>query len=379
MANKTNTTINGYKYFRLTRKVGRKQNKRGEWVPEYKTFYGKSEKEAKARYEKYMQRGGDLSQDRCFGALMDLFIDRVFLPDSSLKDTTKARYVNAYRNVFASSPVLGKDIEELSGLDLQGVLSGSTCAPSSVRASYKLLKRFYKYLDAQRIARDITPGLVLPAVDHKRKSQDIETFTAEELQRFKENIPPSHRLRLLVVLGIETGARVAELAALTYDDIKDGSITINKQLAEVDPVKQPDGEKEKTRAEITPTKTAHSVRAVPLTAYALEEIQRHRQWHEIEMQKNGYQTRQIFTTETGSLYFKSTLRTAFRRLCKSCGVTPRGFHVFRHTFGSRLAAAGVPIQTVSQLMGHSDISVTAAYYINIPAEEKRAAIEKLNT
>lgn len=378
MANKTNVTKNGYRYFQIRRKVGQKRNQRGEWIPEYKTFYGKSKKEAEEKFRAYMERG-TLTNDRCFGALVDLYIDRVFLQDSSIKDTTKSRYVNAYRNVFDGSPLLGDEIDSITGLDLQGVLSGSTRGASTVRAAHKLLKRFYRYTAAQGIARDITPGLVLPAVDHKRKTQKIETFSADELQRFRDRVPQDHRLRLLVILGIETGARVAELAALTYEDLQGDTMTINKQLAELDPIRRPAGPEEKTRAYITPTKTQNSVRAVPLTEYAQKEIQRHEKRHKDEMQKNGYTTPYVFTTASGSLYFKSTLRTAFRRLCKSCGVTPRGFHVFRHTFGSRLAAAGVPIQTVSQLMGHSDISVTAAYYINVPEDQKRAAIEKLNT
>ncbi len=375
MANKTNVTINGRDYYKLKRKVGQKRNKAGAWVAEYKIFYGKNKQEAEKKYRAYMERGR--VDTRCFGELVDLFIDSVLLPDPALKPTTKSRYVNAYRLVFGSSDILGKDIDEITGLDLQRVLSGSSYAASSVRAAYKLVKRFYTYAAAQRLADDITPGIVLPAVNSRRQDQRIDTFSAEELQRFRDGIPAGHRLRLLVILGIETGARVAELLALRYEDLAGGSMIINKSLAEIDPIKTPDGSREKTRAEILATKTLHSVRAVPLSEYAQKEIAAHKKWHTAEMRKNGYKTDFVFTTASGSLYYKSTVRTAFYRLCKRVGVEPRGFHTFRHTFGSRLAAAGVPIQTVSQLMGHSDISVTAAYYINVPEDQKRAAIELL--
>ena len=380
MASKTNVEINGHKYYRIRRKVGQKQNKAGVWVPEYRFFYGKSEKDAKNKYEEYMKRGAHVS-DMCFGALMDVFIDSVLLPDSSLKPTTKTRYVNAYRSVFNSAQILGADIDTITGLDLQAVYTQTDCAPSSIRAAHKLVKRFYTYIETQHMARDITPGVVLPAVEKKRKDQRVDVFTDAELRQFRNNTPADHRLRLLVVLGMETGARIAELLALTYNDIANGTIKINKSLSEIDPIK-PSGTDiktdDKTRVEVSETKTPHSVRSVPLSEYAQKEIAAHRAWHLREMLKNGYRTDYIFTTSSGSLYYKSTVRTAFRRLCGAVGVRPRGFHVFRHTFGSRLAAAGVPIQTVSQLMGHSDISVTAAYYIDVPADEKRAAIERLN-
>lgn len=370
---KTNVTINGYGYHKIKRKTGQRQNAAGEWVPVYKIFYGKTEKEALDKYDEYMKRDR-VTRDLCFGALMDTYISRVFLPDDSLRDTTKSRYINAYRNVFKDSPVLGADVATVSGLDLQGIASGSTFAASSVRAAFKLVKRFYQYLEAQHIARDITPGITLPPVRTKRDGQRVETFSGEELRRFCEKIPEGHRLRLLVVLGMETGARIAELAALTYEDIQGENMIINKALSEIDPIEPGAG----VRVEITPTKTKSSIRAVPLSGRALDALAVHKEWHTREMQENGYQTGNIFTTSTGSLYYKSTLRTAFKRLCASCGVTPRGFHVFRHTFGTRLAASGVPIQTVSRLMGHSDISVTAAYYIDIPEKEKRDAIARLD-
>ena len=37
------------------------------------------------------------------------------------------------------------------------------------------------------------------------------------------------------------------------------------------------------------------------------------------------------------------------------------WHDLRHTFGSRLAQAGVPILTIKELMGHPQITVTMRY------------------
>ena len=95
------------------------------------------------------------------------------------------------------------------------------------------------------------------------------------------------------------------------------------------------------------------------------------------MLKNNYRTNQIFTTSTGELYFKSSTRKALKRLCNKVKVEPKSWHTFRHTFGTKLAAAGVPIQTVSKLMGHSDISMTAKYYVYVDAERRRAAVDKI--
>jgi integrase len=49
---------------------------------------------------------------------------------------------------------------------------------------------------------------------------------------------------------------------------------------------------------------------------------------------------------------------------------------FRHTFGSRMAMAGVDLPTLRELMGHSNITTTMRYIHPTP-EHKRAAVEKL--
>ena len=65
------------------------------------------------------------------------------------------------------------------------------------------------------------------------------------------------------------------------------------------------------------------------------------------------------------------------RLYKRIGVEPHKFHAFRHTFGTNLSRASVPIEETSKLMGHSDISITAKYYVYVNAERRRAAVDKI--
>ena len=37
-------------------------------------------------------------------------------------------------------------------------------------------------------------------------------------------------------------------------------------------------------------------------------------------------------------------------------------HGLRHTFAAELEAAGVPVTTISKLLGHSSVAVTARYW-----------------
>jgi len=56
----------------------------------------------------------------------------------------------------------------------------------------------------------------------------------------------------------------------------------------------------------------------------------------------------------------------------------RGYHTYRHTFGTNLFRSGVPIQTASVLLGHSDISVTQKYYVHVNQAEKELAVLNLS-
>ena len=55
------------------------------------------------------------------------------------------------------------------------------------------------------------------------------------------------------------------------------------------------------------------------------------------------------------------------------GITHFTFHDLRHTFGTRLADAGVDVVKVKELMGHAPI-VTTMRYIHATDRGKRGAI-----
>lgn len=374
MARKSNTTVkaNGkeYQYQRITRKVGMKRNKRGELVPEYKQFLGRTKAEAEAKYQAYISKSA-LSRDKSLGELIDWWQENIYAK-STLSKGTQALHTDAYKNIFANSSVLGENIADVKGADLQTVFSNCGKGGSTQRHCRSFLHRFYKYALSQGIvSTDATQALVLDEPKHKRKNQSIEVFSEDELKCFLNNTPEEHRLRLLIVLAIFTGARIGELLCLTYDDIQEDQVIINKSLKEI----TVDGN---TFIEVEKTKTASSVRSIPIEKKIVTEaIREHKRWHRREMLKNNYRTDYVFTTASGKLYFISTVRTAYYRLCKQLGIEKRGFHCFRHTFGTRLASNGVPIATVSKLMGHTSVSVTAKYYINISDEEKRAAVTAL--
>ncbi|WP_162150273.1 tyrosine-type recombinase/integrase [Bacteroides propionicifaciens] len=58
-----------------------------------------------------------------------------------------------------------------------------------------------------------------------------------------------------------------------------------------------------------------------------------------------------------------TVHSGLNAMAKKCGITKKiGIHVSRHTFASLITLSeGVPIETVSQMLGHEHITTTQRY------------------
>ena len=51
----------------------------------------------------------------------------------------------------------------------------------------------------------------------------------------------------------------------------------------------------------------------------------------------------------------------FKAALDAAEIHPLRFHDLRHTFGTQMAAAGVPMRTLQEWMGHRDIKTTMIY------------------
>lgn len=373
MARKTNCTINGKEYYRIYRKVGMKVNKDGIWVDDRKAFYGSSKKEAEQQYHEYMKRKeSGLNGSMCLGQHIDEYINVIFRQKTDLARTTKDKYIADYERILKPHPLAGRPITEVTAMDLQHFYNTVEASITGIRSVHNLLTHFYKNMELQGVCRNITYSVTPPKkpVDVS-DTDEIDVWEDKDLQKLV-SATEGHRLRLLAILAVNTGGRLAELLAIEPDkDIRDGVLYITKQLIEKS------AKKDGVSHYLDELKTPSSRRAIPLSDEVLHEINVHRKWQREEMMANGYRTTLLFTTDSGRFYYRKNIHTAFERLYKKLDIPFHKFHAFRHTFGTNLSRAGVPIEETSKLMGHSDISVTAKYYINVNAERKRDAIEKI--
>lgn len=73
-----------------------------------------------------------------------------------------------------------------------------------------------------------------------------------------------------------------------------------------------------------------------------------------------------------------TYQKLFQRILATAGVKSRKFHAIRHTFATRALELGVDIKTLSEILGHANVSTTLNIYAHSLYEQKKNAIDRLN-
>ena len=167
-----------------------------------------------------------------------------------------------------------------------------------------------------------------------------------------------------IILIIYTGLRIGELMALTWNDIdfKNKTLNVNKSRAKG----MIDG---KTTLYIKDPKSESGTRIIPLSDRAIYALQK------IKECSSSDSDLVVSNTSSESNITRTINRMLFRAGCETekCGL-----HALRHTFGSLLLEKGIDLKTISYLLGHSDITVTANIYLHITREKAVNSIEVLN-
>lgn len=385
MAKKTNCTVHGKPMYRIRAQIGTDEHGK----PVHKNFYGEGKKEAEAKRDAFLakQRAGHVDTDASFGQLAKFFTYEILI-HSELAPGTIDLYERQYATKLRPASIMLRPISEITAADLQhhlnqlasGRIDGKPVkvVPASVRNLGKYLVRLFKWLHQQGYCDNLMLNVSVPVIKKSNDSDandedEVLTFSDEEISRIVSTPNQKH---FLFSLALATGLREGELLALRYDDFSDGSVTVGRQINSHYSIDS-DGYREFVTV-IKKTKSTSSFRTVPVPDSVLAELDVHRRIHREEMLRNGYRTDYVFTTDSGKFIDKTNLRRAWRRHLKRAGVPYKKFHACRSTYCTILCKNGVPLETASKLMGHSDINVTAKFYRLVSSSEKRDAAARID-
>jgi integrase len=387
MAKKTNYTKNGNEYYRVTVTVGR--DSEGKLIR--KEFYGKTKKEAEAKRDEYLngiKNGLNIDfKDVILGELMRTWLFEVVRV--SRKPSTFARYEGLYRNYIKDSELYGLKISLIKSIQIQryyNKLYQEGKSSKTIKTLNKFLKTFFNYaVDEGYLVRNPCIGkkLVIPGTAQEKSETKIETFTDEEIKRFTEALE-GHRLKALFLLDFGTGLRQGELLGLKWPDIdfEKKELRVQRTIKQVTLIDAHGNREYKTIEQIP--KTKNSIRTVPIPSSLIPVLKEHRNRQKEEKLKagpaylNDIETGYVFTTELGNTIDARNLTRIYKKLLYKAGIKYKKFHAIRHTFATKLFERGIPLKTVSLLLGHSNISITADTYTHVIPKVKTNAVETLN-
>jgi integrase len=174
---------------------------------------------------------------------------------------------------------------------------------------------------------------------------------------------------------LNTGLRVGECIALKWKDYDSSNhfLTVRRNAIPVADIDIWSGKRSKEHMMVqNMPKTINSFRRIPLNDFCVDLLNR------AKLQQMPSSPEQfMFPTSSGTPIWPYNLRRKVGIIMDEAGI-PRekhGLHILRHTYATALFAQGIDLKTVSFLLGHSTIQITADNYIHI-AESFRYELQE---
>jgi integrase len=324
-----------------------------------RTFRG-SEREAKAEMARLIaerDQGVDLRpQQATFTELAQRWRESKF-PD--LSASTAATY-ETLLSVHAL-PTLGTlRLRDLRPLHIEAVKQAvlkAGCSQKSALNVYRLVSAVLKQAVRWQLLARNPADAVSPPRPRRFVAQAPTPEALGRLLTVADQTPYGPVARLAAL----TGARQGELLALRWRDID----WTARHLT------------------VRGTKTESSLRQVDLGEMALALLQEHRR-HELEKRLMlgpgadcGSDSATILTNLVGKQMDAGGLKRTWKRVIRDANVGHVRFHDLRHASATYLLQAGVPVQMVSQRLGHSRTSTTTDIYAHVLPGMGRHAAEVL--
>ena len=171
-----------------------------------------------------------------------------------------------------------------------------------------------------------------------------------------------------ILISLNTGLRISEVCALKWSDIDFQNAILHVRTT-VARVKSSDGSDSATKLIIDKPKTKSSLRDIPLSKKLMG----------ILVSLNKSRCSEYVISNKKGFVSPRTYEYRFHRILDECDLPSFNYHVLRHTFATRCIELGVDVKTLSEILGHSNVSITLSTYVHSSMERKREQLEKLSS
>lgn len=241
-----------------------------------------------------------------------------------------------------------------------GRISGKGSLSSSyVKTITIILQSVLKYASKQY-------GISIDNIDIPKpsvKKKEIQILSTKDYNKIKKYLIDQKNLtNLAIALSLFAGLRIGEVCALQWKDIQldNRVLKVRHSIVRV----SSDGE---SYLMVDEPKTESSIRDIPIVKPLY-----------IYLKEFASSDLEKFVISNDNHFIQQrTLEYRYKKVLKECDIDPINFHALRHTFATRCIQAGVDIKSLSEILGHSNVSITLNTYVHSSMDIKKEQMNKL--
>lgn len=338
----------------------------------YKYLYGSTYSEARAK-----KLSAQIAGQKQFAKAKALatFDDVAFLWLNEIRITVKeSTYTRYHRSVtkyllpqFKGQSMSKIDQQYFTGTTERLLKCGGVrkepLSSKTVSDIICILKMIIKYADENDFPHPSLNGLKYP----QKEIKSAKILTEDSRKSIEHQLVNSEDTTSLgVIFALFTGVRIGELCGLKWDDIdfSQQTVTIRRtveRIADLSP-----NAKAKTKVVITEPKTAASCRVIPLPVFLMQYLNRYKQSPDCYLLTGSKKH-----TEPHQFYVR------YQNFLSANGLDKTTFHALRHTFATNCVENGFDVKSLSEILGHANVTTTLSVYVHPTLQQKRILMERL--
>ncbi len=345
-----------------------------------KAFYGKTKSDVKQQLKAFKEASAkykcNVAYKLTFAELLTYWLENV--KRNELKASSYDRLeITINKHII---PLLGYyKIDKLTSADIQSYINSRAdngYSYSTIKKDYNAINATLRFaVERDYLYKNPCNSVSLPK-QIKREKYDIEHFSDLEvdlivkLATYKYSTGKyKYKHGYAIILLLNTGMRVGELLALKWHNVnfENKQIYIEETRGQI---KDRASEEHKYISVDRSTKTQSSCRYIPINEKAEEAL--------IYFKSLGYSNSYVMANSDNNVITYRNLFRVLSNILKDNNINHGSLHTLRHTFSTNLFKNGVDIKVISELLGHSDISITYNIYTHVIKEQKKKAVEVLD-
>ena len=288
-------------------------------------------------------------------------------------------FISNMRIEDVTTPVIQQIINEMLSKGL---------ATATVKKVKFIFNQFFEYAtECELVSNNPTQKIKIRSRDMKMSDKEniYKAIPPEVRMDFLSKLNNHELLKPLCMTGMFAGLRMGELLALRWEniDIKNKTINVKCGITQI-PLFDEKGKVLSRKTVIGDTKTACSVREVPIPDILSEALKDWKKCQWVKQQLSGVDLLKpnaiVFCNTDGTVRTYAGTRHIFDRFKRKYGFDKYHihFHTLRHTYSNMLFEANENPKIIQALLGHKSVKTTLTVYNSVDKSYYRQATDKLN-